>query len=141
MRDPIDSHLRYKYIKFITLDGKEYKSTDHHFFDVPLNKIVSIEVNLKYEKHFLSVANLPSTFVEFVHFRSGGIETKITENGESVSKQIDTWTIGWTDGEKEYLTEYDFKTSNILRSYVIERNNLLHPTHFHPQSVTKLVEN
>lgn len=137
MAKPLDTGFKFKHIEFHTLDGKKVKSKEKHFHDVKLDDIVAIEVHLKYSTHRLDVSNLPSTFVEFVHFRSGGVTTRFFENGSFESVPINTWTIGWTDGTTEYLTEYDFKTGELLRSYTTPRDEVSSPTHFHPQSKTR----
>ena len=137
MPKPVDNDLKFKHLEFHTLDGKKVKSKERHFHDVELSKIVAMEVHLKYETHRLDVSSLPSTFVEFVHFRSGGLKTRFIPGGGQESVQINTWTIGWTDGDTEYLTEYDFKTGELLRSYTQTRDDTVNPTHFHPQSRTR----
>ncbi len=141
MAKPLDTDLKFKHLEYHTLDGKKNKSKEIHFHDVVLDDIIEIQANLKYETHILSRANLPVSFVEFIHFRSGGVTTRIVPGtGTRESVQIATWTIGWTDGTSEYLTEYEFKTGVILRSYVQERDSDTFPTHFHPQSKTKKVK-
>ena len=72
--------------------------------------------------------------MEFTHHRSKGIDFIVSEESKlSVPMEFNSWSIGWTDGETEFLAEIDFKTGDLIRNYSQPITKSL-PSHFHPQS-------
>lgn len=140
MMKAFDSSNRNSYLLFHLTNGLILSSRDINFQDVELEKIKKIEARFKYNKYELVKDLLPSSFLEFVHFRSYGYYYDIFKNStEGENRPIHTWTLGWTDGTNEYLDEFDFKTGNHMRRYVIPRDSKTNPSHFHKQSKSRKV--
>ena len=134
-----DASNRNCYMLFHLDSGITLSSRDINFQDVELSKVKKIEMFFKYNAYALDKTLLPSSFLEFVHFRSGGQQYVVWGNGsDGEMRQIMTWTLGWTDGTNEYLDEFEFKTGKHLRRYVTPRNSKVNPSHFHKQSRSRL---
>lgn len=120
---PLDSEYRNRHLEFygngICVDSRlvNWKNVNLHSLDKIAMKIGKMVYEIERK-------NCPSSFVEFIHFRSAGVEN---------SKPLHTWTIGWTNGVSEFLIEADFHTGRFLRSF---KQPVLsdQPTHRHPQT-------
>jgi len=130
-----DEKNRYNHILFHLKNGITISSRERHFHTVPLDGIVSIDLVFKYATFRLDKTYLPKEFKEFVQFRSKGNEMIMNEKYNIIEgREINTWSLGWTDGINEYLDEYDIKTSTHKQRKVIPRDPIQNPSHFHPES-------
>lgn len=135
MRAAPDATNRHAYLNFIMKDGGVISTKDKHFHDVPLSEIEGIEAKFKYFTHKLLKKDLPPSFKEFVHYRSGGVTVIFVTKDIYDRRPIHTWTMGWTDGTTEYLREFEFKSGDCLKEFTCPRDIEKFPSHFHPQSV------
>lgn len=130
-----DEKNKHNHILFHLSNGVVVSSREKHFHCVNLNEIVAIDLVLKYATHRLDKRTLPNTFKEFVQFRSKGNELVLNETYNIVeSREINTWSLGWTDYTREYIDEFDIKTGQHKRRYETDRNYITNPSHFHPMS-------
>lgn len=134
MRTALDTGNRHAHLLFYLEDGNVYSSRDIHFHDINLYNIVKIQAKFKYFTHTLKKVDLPESFKEFVHYRSGGVT--FVNNGQEIldKRPINTWSLGWTDGNTEFIQEYQFKTGELLREHKVPRDQAARPSHFHPES-------
>lgn len=88
--------------------------------NVPIHKVVTLQVRICGKHWSLDRNTLSSKFQEFIYFCSAlsgmgsHVRKMATGEDETISR-----TIGWTDGEREYLLEIDERTGKKLRSYVV----------------------
>lgn len=135
MANYTDEKNKHNHILFHLSNGLIISSRESHFHMVPLDEIVAIDFVFKYSTYRLDKNTLPNTFKEFVHFRSKGNELVLNEKYNLVeSREINTWTLGWTDWVNEYLDEYDIKTGQHKQRYTLPRDHTKNPSHFHPQA-------
>lgn len=70
-------------------------------------------------------------FKGFMNFRWGGQIAQYNEQKEYIGhKEVKVWTVGWTDGEKHYLTDIDFHSGEKIAEYeapYAEYINHVHP--------------
>ena len=115
-------------------DGGIISSRDANWHKVELRKVNMLELIIKGKTYRIRKSDLPSSFIEFVHFRSKGINFVIDANSKlSVPEEHNSWSIGWSDGTNEHIAEIDFATGNLNLNYVRPVTKSL-PSHFHPQS-------
>ena len=115
-------------------DGGIISSRDANWHKVELRKVNMLELIIKGKTYRIRKSDLPSSFIEFVHFRSKGINFVIDANSKlSVPEEHNSWSIGWSDGTSEHIAEIDFATGNLNLNYVRPVTKSL-PSHFHPQS-------
>jgi hypothetical protein len=94
-----------------------------------------LELVIRNKRYRIRKEDCPSTFVEFVHFRSKGIRWIMDMSLKiHLPEEYNSWTIGWSDGEMEHLVEIDFPTGDMVQRYDRKSTQSL-PTHFHPESV------
>ena len=131
-----DNIYLHRELKFYMDDGSILSSKELNWHQIALKKVKMLELSIKGKSYRIRQEDLPSSFIEFVHFRSKGIDFK--SDGKSIltlPEEHNSWSIGWSDGENEHIAEIDFQTGNLNRNYVRPATKSL-PTHFHPQSTT-----
>lgn len=122
-----------RYVIFHYPDGKKISSRDANFHQINLALIIMLELCIKGKSYRIRKTDLPSTFVEFIHFRSKGIKFIVNNENLTVPDEYNSWSIGWTDGAREYLCEVDFQTGNLIQNYD-QPVSKARRTHFHPES-------
>lgn len=140
-RLPLDRDVPRQWMDFHLADGRACTSRQINWRNVPLGELVAVQFNLKGEQWRLSRADLPSTFREFVVFRTGGSDRRVFQDPRAAEPgpvveiiPYNSWTLGWTDWGVERLDEFSWKTGAHLRRYELPRDYAHHPDHFHPQS-------
>jgi hypothetical protein len=131
---PTDAGSKHVYLEFYLEDNSVLSSRDINFHDIALNSITKIVLHTKYATHTLDKAQLPAEFKEFIHFRSAGV-LMLLEDEEWIPHRIYTWTIGWTDGQTEYLQEYKYKGGELVRTYEVPRDLVYQRSHYHPDNL------
>jgi len=129
-----DDIYRNRHINFHLQDGRIISSRETNFHQMNLSKIIMLELFIRGKTYRIRRIDLPDTFIEFVHFRSKGIRFIVNDSNLTVPAEYNSWSIGWTDGTKEYLFEIDFQTGNIIQDYdqPVCKDRV---THFHPESL------
>ena len=97
---------------------------------VEWEKVVRIEVFIKNMKHVFDCKDKPS-FLFFMRFRKLRSTTTTRYDGKG-RKRIykNPWVIGWSDGQRCYLTEIDFDTGNVIKRFTCnlqEYPSMVHP--------------
>jgi hypothetical protein len=90
-------------------DGVQVNSQQCNWGNVPLHEIVMLELHMRGRKHRLVRKALPG-FVEFIFFQTG--LSLVLQGGKTkcVSRSI-----GWHDGQREYLIRVDERTGRQIR--------------------------
>lgn len=122
-------------VRFLLDDGTVMSSRDVNFHGVPLRRVIELRCTIRNRDYRIRKADLPPTFVEFLHFRSTGRDFRVNPaTGLHEMEPTNSWTIGWTDGTTEFLMEIDFQTGEMIGSYERPAAPRLLPTHWHPDS-------
>jgi hypothetical protein len=124
----LDSEYRHRWQEYHTGDGKLFDSRKVYWRQVDWERVVKIVTYLNGRVHSTDCSN--PNFLFFLCFRWGGH----TWNG-STKVPIKLWTVGWSDGEKAFLNDYDFKTGEQVKKYVAPSKNFYH--HIHPRVLRK----
>jgi len=129
-----DNIYRDRYLLFYMEDGYTVSSREHNWHAVQLDKVKMLELVIRRLNWRIRKTDLPDSFVEFVHFRTKGIQWISMDGNVTVEpEEFNSWSIGWSDGKIEHLAEVDFQTGKLIRNYQRPCTNKL-PSHFHPQS-------
>jgi len=132
-----DNIYHNRYVLYHLDEGNIISSRDYNWQSMILPRVKMLELVIRQKRYRIDKADLPSGFVEFIHFRSKGMTWKLnTETGLHTPEEFNSWTIGWSDGANEHLVEIDFSTGDILRRYdnpIVKGKET--PTHYHPQSL------
>lgn len=111
-------------------DGTVRDSRFVNWRRVEWEKVVRIEVFLKNRKHVFDCKDKAS-FLFFMRFRKSRTTTTVKYDGKGRKKIYkNPWVIGWTDGQKCYLTELDFDTGNAIKNFTCnlqEYASMIHP--------------
>ena len=122
---PLDSCYRGRWQEYYTADGRKYDSREIYWRLVPWQHVVEIRTYIR-DKVYLTHCK-HANFRFFVVYRWGGWTW---EAGQEEPKKINEWAVGWSDGEKCFMTDIDFKTGEIVRQYVVLVEEVQH--HIHP---------
>ena len=128
-----------RYVLFHLMDGTIITSEQINWQSVNVHRIKMLELVIRNKRYRIVKAELPSGFVEFIHFRTKGMTFILnTKTGMSEPQELNSWSIGWSDGVNEYLMEIDLSTGDMIGSYTlpIERGREVE-SHYHPQSLIK----
>lgn len=125
----LDSEYRRRWIEFYLANGTIENSKEKNWRQIQWDKVVKLIVYMEGKKYEVKISHASHKF--FLNFRWGGRE-KI--NNEF--KQINIWTVGWSDGERAFLIDIDFFTGNLVKKYVAPLYQF--KQHIHP-SVLKYV--
>lgn len=129
-----DNVYIHREIRFYLSDGQILSSKDLNWHQVVLSLVVMLELEIRKKIYRIRKSDLPSTFIEFIQFRTKGFRFAIDKDtGISVPEEFNSWSIGWSDGAKEYLAEIDFQTGDFIRKYELPIS-IDRASHFHPQS-------
>jgi hypothetical protein len=88
-------------------DGVQVNSQHCNWGNVPLHEIVMLELHMRGHKHRLVRRELPG-FVEFVFFQTG-------KSGLGSKTKCLSRSIGWHNGEREYVIRVDERTGRQIR--------------------------
>lgn len=122
-----------RHLSFHLIDGRILSSRDLNWHHVLARSVMMLELNIRNRIYRVRRQDLPSSFVEFIHFRTKGTKFNGRVDGEVLEpEQYNSWTIGWTDGQTEYLCEIDFQTGAMVRNY---EQPLSVKSHLHPDSL------
>lgn len=119
-------------------DGRVLTSRQINWRNVDLPALVEVQFHIKGEEWGLRRIDCPSSFREFVAFRTAGSDLHFvrerdgTQRLETIPHQ--SWTLGFTDGETEYLDSFCWKSGRHLERYTLPRDYARYPDHFHPMS-------
>jgi hypothetical protein len=142
---PHDPDNPRQWMEFYLRDGRVLTSRQINWQMVPLARVDEVQFHLKGEHVGLRRRDCPSTFREFVVFRTAGIDLRWVTGPAPERQQMreyipfQSWTLGWTDGLTEYLDEFHWKSGKHMRRYTVRRDFKTNPTHFHKDSQRILV--
>lgn len=126
----LDSEYRRRWQEYHLSDGRVFDSRVKNWREVKWEKMEKIVTNIEGNEYSIDNKN-KKNFKCFMCFRWGGQEAVFKETGEYEKHiPINIWTVGWTDGEKHYLTDIDFYTGKIIKKYTApfkEFKNHIHP--------------
>jgi hypothetical protein len=127
----LDSEYKDRYELYHLLDNTTKDSRKINWRNIEWEKLEKIEFLIHGKIHQIDKSN-KKNFKFFMRFRWGGREAQYDIDGKFTHyKQINTWTFGWSDGKKAYLSDFDFKTGFHLKDYEMELMRL--KTHIHPR--------
>ena len=119
-----DNIYRDRWQEYHLADGRVMDSRAINWRLVEWERVVQIVTVIRAKK-FLTHCRHPD-FKFFVIWRWGGHEWV---RGEK--KRIRQWAVGWSNGEKCFMTDIDFKTGEIVRQYVVPIEQA--QRHVHPR--------
>jgi len=126
----LDSIYRDRWEEFHLADGTVEDSRSKNWRHVNWKNLIKIIVFIKSNKYEFEITS-PSHWT-FMNFRWGGSEPVYDGNGKFTHRrQINLWTIGWTDKKMCYLTDIDFKTGKIVTKYEAPLSQFIR--HLHPR--------
>jgi len=129
-----DNIYRNRGLRFTLDDGTVVLSTETNWHQVPARRVVGIELFIRQYKYRIAKCDLPDTFIEFIHFRSKGTKWVFSEARSMIlPEEMNSWTIGWSDGTTEHLAEFDFQTGQPIRVY--DEPISMKRTRRHPESL------
>lgn len=132
----LDSEYRRRWEEYHLADGKVLNSRQINWRQVEWEKVVKLVASIEGQRHEVTPSE-KANFKFFMRFRWGGQEAQFDSNGKYKShKKINIWTIGWTDGEKCYLRDIDFRTGRPIKEY--ETSLAQFKQHIHPRTLCLL---
>jgi hypothetical protein len=120
----LDNIYRDRFQQYFLADGRVMDSREINWRLVDWDRVVRIVTVIR-DKRYVTHCKNPG-FRFFVVYRWGG---RKWENG--TPRQIREWAVGWSDGERCYMTDIDFKTGRIVRQYVVPVERV--QKHIHPR--------
>lgn len=124
----LDDIYRKRFQFYYLTTGEVADSRRTNWRQVDWEKVISIETCIRGNKFIISCNDKP-TFKFFLNFRWAGQES-IAPNKY---REIRIWTVGWSDGDTCYLTDYDFKMGNQVKEYTMKLSEL--KSHIHPRII------
>jgi len=121
----LDNCYRARWQEYYTADGRKYDSRETYWRMVPWQYVVEIKTYIRDKVYLTHCRN--AGFRYFVVYRWGGWTWKMIEG---TAKKIAEWAVGWSDGEKCFMTDIDFHTGEVVRQYVVSAKEVQH--HIHP---------
>lgn len=126
----LDSEYRRRWEEYHLVDGSIFNSCDINWRQVEWEKVVKIVISVEGQRHEMTPRG-KANFKYFMRFRWGGQEAQFDKQGHfSGHRQINIWTIGWTDGKTCYLQDIDFYNGRLLKEYqapLISFKKHIHP--------------
>ena len=124
----LDSEYRDRWEKFYLANGTMEDSRVKNWREVEWNNVVRIVVHILNHTYSINCNHVGFKF--FMNFRWTGQEAQFKDGKFDGFKKINLWTIGWTNGEKCFLTDIDFYTGKIVRKYIRPLKEF--KAHIHP---------
>ena len=121
---------RRKYWMAHFADGSQLGEHDCRWADIPLHKVVMLELKVYGQKYLIEWSALPPTFVEFILFNTAVRKLRVPKGQPD---EIESRVIGWTDGVMEHIIRVDEKTGEQIGF----ESNPVRIGHLHPQSRVK----
>ena len=114
----LDSEYRRRWVEFHLLDDTIINSKEKNWRDVEWDQVVKVVVNMNGIINYIDSEN-KDNFKGFLNFRYGGREAQFDdETGKQKGfKTINSWIIGWTDGDFAYLKEIDFYSGKLIKEF------------------------
>jgi hypothetical protein len=119
-----DDIYRDRWQEYTLADGRVFDSRQVNWRLVEWEKVVQIVTYLRDKKYLTHCKNPGFRF--FVIYRWAG---RTWENGKP--RQIREWAVGWSDGERCFMTDLDFKLGHVTRQYVVPVSQVR--KHIHPR--------
>lgn len=127
----LDSEYRNRWETYHLFDGSTFDSRIINWRQVEWEKVIQVTANVVGRQHTVNMAGKPN-FRFFMRFRWGGQEAQYDSDKKYIGhKQINIWTIGWSDGEKCYLRDIDFYDGKHIKDYVSPLS--MFTQHIHPR--------
>ena len=124
-----DAQFRDRWLDYYLSDGRQYSSREIYWRLIEWEKVVKIRVNLRGLKY--DIESGPDT-LGFMNFRWAGSEAKHDSEGKPVGRRpIHTWVVGTIEPNGVHLSEFDFKTGQLIKRSIepIEK----YSSHIHPR--------
>jgi hypothetical protein len=120
----LDSEYRGRWQEYHLADGRVMDSRSHNWRQVEWERVVLIVTHIR-DKRYMTHCKHPD-FRFFVVYRWGGHEYV-----QGRPQRIRQWAVGWSNGERCFMTDLDFKTGAIVRQYVVPVESV--QKHIHPR--------
>lgn len=127
-----DAEYRGRWQLYHLADGKVADSRLINWRQVEWEKVVKIETFIRDNKFEIDCSD--PRFQFFMVFRWHGME-----GTNEKRREINVWTVGWSDGVKCFLKDIDFKTGRLLRTYV--EPLMKYESHVHPRVANRTWKN
>ena len=121
-----DNCYRDRFQQYYLYNGDVADSRQKNWRHVEWEKVIAVKTVVK-DKTYLTHCKHPD-FKFFIVYRWGGHEWK---GSEKVA--IKQWAVGWSNGERCFMTDIDFKTGEIVRQYVVPVDQV--KSHIHPRVI------
>jgi len=125
----LDSQYRDRWQEYHLATGETADSRKINWRQVEWEKVVRVDTHLK--QHTYSITCQNPAFQFFMVFRWGGQRPVYKHGKFDQYEAIRIWTAGWTDGEKCYLEDYDFKSGMLIKKYASTLQEF--KAHIHPR--------
>ena len=115
---------RKRWQEYHLANGQVMDSRQINWRNVEWDQVIQIVTYLDGKKYLTHCRNPGFKF--FVVYRNGGHVMVAPKQ----AKKIHEWAVGWSDGVNCFMTEFDFKTGELLRQQVIpveKIKTLIHP--------------
>jgi hypothetical protein len=125
----LDKEYRQRYQLFYLEDGTVEDSREKNWRDVAWDKVERIMIIVREKKYEFYHKDKPG-FKGYMNLRFKSGTVKIRPGQKPEGKITNSWAVGWTDGEKVYLEEFDFFTGDKLGECIDpieERIKHVHP--------------
>jgi hypothetical protein len=120
----LDSEYRDRYQLYYLSNGTISDSRLINWRQLEWEKVVKVETYIRDKKWIVDCSD--PRFEFFIIFRWFGREFI-----DGKPRTINYWTQGWSDSVKCYLMDIDFKTGNLLQTYIDPISK--HNSHVHPR--------
>lgn len=125
----LDSVYRNRWEEFYLANGTVEDSRIKNWRQVAWDQVVRIVVHIK--SHVYEIDCKALGFRAFMNFRWGGYGSLVTDQGKVLPRRdIDIWTVGWTDGKYCFLRDIDVHTGEHIKNYVAPLSQFI--IHLHP---------
>ena len=124
----LDNTYRKRYQEYLLATGEVANSRKINWRQVEWEKVIGIKTYIRDNCFYVTCQNQPE-FKFFMNFRWAGREVIAKDK----FKQIQIWTVGWSDGVKCFLEDYDFKLGIKIKDYVLPLREL--KGHIHPRII------
>lgn len=127
----LDSEYRRRWEEYHLSDGTIKDSREINWRDVDWTKVVKLVASVEGKRYEIERKG-KKTFKFFMRLRWGGKEAQYNERKEYIGhKNINIWTIGWTDGKTCHLQDIDFYTGDLIKKYRTPLKEF--KAHIHPK--------
>jgi len=121
----LDNIYRNRWQEYYLADGRKYDSRETYWRYIEWEKVVQIITYIRNKRYVTHCRN--PNFRFFVIYRWAGQEWV---NGDL--RKIKQWAVGWSDGRRSFMTDFDFKSGRVVRQYVVDNKEI--EGHIHPRA-------